>query len=232
MRFGEGVIQYRESMQLGSSTVRGVSLSSTPSRLAARSASRHPHAFPSRSLSSVVPAVQRQSCAAPSRGVSCAAQLDIDEFAKLLDSHLDSQLQPMKNEVAKLLDSQQAIQTSLKRVESQLGVQANQLGVQANQLGVHANQLGVLANQLGDLLEDQSRSHVVSLFGASYAKPLLALSVQDLLLVFPDEALYNSPSTKEVFRAPLLLATKATTRLVEDQVPTRLLQSFQEGLQV
>lgn len=81
-------------------------------------------------------------------------------------------------------------------------------------------------------MEEQSRSKVVSLFGVSYAKPLLALSVQDLLLVFPDEALYNSPSTKEVFRAPLLLATKATRRLVEDQVPTRLLQSIQEGLQV
>lgn len=180
---------------------------SIPPGLAALSASRHFYAFPSRSLSSVVPGIHRQSCAAASRRVSCSAQLNIDEFAKLLDS----QLQPIKNDL-------QANQTSLKRVESQLGVLESQLGVQAN--------------QLGDLLEEQSRSKVISLFGVSYAKPLLALSVQDLLLVFPDEALYNSPSTKEVFRALLLLATKATRRLVEDQVPTRLLQCFQEGLQV
>jgi hypothetical protein len=65
-----------------------------------------------------------------------------------------------------------------------------------------------------EMCEAQLRPEVAKLFGHDHSKQLTALSVQDLLLVLPDSAIY-SPASNTDCRQFVKVARRVTSKLVQ-----------------
>jgi hypothetical protein len=73
----------------------------------------------------------------------------------------------------------------------------NVVGKKVNDMG---KDISRISSQLGFVAEGEARDVAIRLFGADYARSLVARSVQDLVLVFPEK--------EEPLREPLDWATR------------------------
>ena len=106
-----------------------------------------------------------------------------------------------------------------------------ELGTVRNELGSVRDRLNAMDRQLGSIVEHQARVQAEKMLGSDYQRPLLALSLQDVALLLPEEAVFRHPLAKESLQAPLGLAVTAARALAEEQVPLRLLRSIHSALQ-
>ena len=92
--------------------------------------------------------------------------------------------------------------------------------------------VNLLDRRLGSMMESQARAQVKATFGEKYPQPLKALSLQDLILLLPQEVLYTRPEDRDSLRTPLQVAKTAALALAKDNVPVRLLRSIESALTV
>ncbi len=71
--------------------------------------------------------------------------------------------------------------------------------------------------QLGSILAHQASAVAEKLFGAGYARAMMAQSLQDLALLLLNEAVYTHPSQKKVSMRSLLYVTFAVNYVVQVQ---------------
>ena len=103
---------------------------------------------------------------------------------------------------------------------------------QLEQLPDIQRKLNLLDRRLGSMMESQARAEVKATFGEKYPQPLKALSLQDLVLLLPQEVLYTRPEDRDSLRTPLQVAKTAALALAKDNVPVRLLRSIESALTV
>ena len=87
-----------------------------------------------------------------------------------------------------------------------------------------------MEKMLGNVVEANARTAVSRDFGSSYQRSLLALSLQDLALILPEEELYRAG--RETLQAPLVYASRAAEALLQSPVPYKLLETLEKKYQV
>lgn len=110
------------------------------------------------------------------------------------------------------------IKEQLQQQQQQLQQQQQQMQKQQQQLQ-QLQQLPALTAQLANLVEHQARGEVEQLFGQRYKKSLLALSLQDLVRMLPEEVLYKGPKDRDSLTGPLEVATACVRRSHRGQHP-------------
>ena len=143
-----------------------------------------------------------------------------DDFRQILREELGS----VRNELGSL-------KIEVGSLKNEVGSLKNEVGSVKNEVGSVRDRLNAMDRQLGSIVEHQARVQAEKMLGSDYQRPLLALSLQDVALLLPEEAVFRHPLAKESLQAPLGLAVTAARALAEEQVPLRLLRSIHSALQ-
>ena len=122
----------------------------------------------------------------------------------------------------------QLLSRALQPIEKQL----EQLPDIQRKLNLLDRKVNLLDRRLGSMMESQARAQFSAMFGQQYPRPLEAWSLQDLVLLLPQEVLYNRPEDRDSLRTPLQVAKTAALALAKDNVPVRLLRSIESALTV
>ena len=176
----------------------------------------------------------RLSCARPpgrfcSPVASSAQDSDYILASKeYLHDLLRHELKPVNEQLQQQQQQMQQVQQTLQQRQQQMQQVQQTQQQQLQQL----QQLPAMTAQLSNLVEHQAREEVEQLFGQRYKERLLAVSLQDLVRMLPEEVLYKSPKDRDTLSAPLEVAKAACDALIRDNIPLRLLQSIHAGLQV
>ncbi|KAL0048769.1 hypothetical protein WJX82_010587 [Trebouxia sp. C0006] len=159
------------------------------------------------------------------RVLQCSAESVCEEsFAEAYERVLNKALQPIRDDL-------EAIEDTIGMTKDDLGTVKDDLGIVKDDLGA-ANRWGCgLACQLDSILQQQADTVAGKLFGVGYAQSMMAQSLQELMQLLPDEAVYANLSQKEVLTTPLEYAMKVSGNLVQHKIAHRLLQRVDAMLQ-
>ena len=72
-----------------------------------------------------------------------------------------------------------------------------ELGSVREELGSVRDRLNAMDRQLSSIVEHQARVQAEKMLGSDYQRPLLALSLQDVALLFPEEGVLRHSLAKE-----------------------------------
>lgn len=93
-------------------------------------------------------------------------------------------------------------------------------------------QLTKIDRQLEKFMEAQGRGEAEKLFGPGYSKSLLARSVCDLTYLIPDNVFDDCGEEGAELPRRLALVERVGERLVEKEIPEKLLRSIAAKLEV
>ena len=130
-------------------------------------------------------------------------------------------------------------------VQEEQGATQKEQGARLKEQGVRLERLTAMMQaqsaRLGEVNERLARGDVRSMFGQSYAQPLLARSLQDMALLWPTGAAGTAaaklpkqklPPADEPLRRGLMLATAFSTVLVDAAIPRKLLLNLRSQVLV
>ncbi len=112
-----------------------------------------------------------------------------------------------------------------------MGGLRKEMGGLRKQMGGLRKEMGGAQTYLDSLCDAHLRAEVAKQFGQDYSRQLTATSVWDFITLLFDGAT-QSPAVMTDVRPLIEMASRITAKLVDEQIPARLLEAIHRRLEV